>query len=1000
MTITSERFDIMTHHQNNKCETTAPSVSERATPAGACPESPRAFSKFILVVMMSLSLQNAHAQSQPLPGPRDARITFLGGATRSVTVKPSTVRLDTSAGRQSILTTDISAIVRSDMQNHMTLTLVTGERWVVAEDHVIDALFGEETVSVLASHQKPLESVRFTETPPAVRKNHFFKLLMKDGGIAIVDPASIILPVTLASGDAEIPLGTIKALRFAIRDSISTPESAFARFSSGNVHQLTWRAGRETLTALSVSGNKLRIRCADILGILPVASDDINVSGDESGASRLMFSLERKDGTVASMDLPLQVWSFETSIGSIVLPAPLLASFTVPQDRHEQGIIRTVYGETFHGSPAFKAVFINPDPDGQPEKVPVRDLVRVRCAQSPALPIPAHTAVFSLTDGATFAGTPYEWPLQLRTAEDEAISFQSHSSLMRTESDFFMLITSAGNAVLCKPEARTIDICMAVNGQRVRIAWQDIRQLNFRQRIIDAGMTDTTPAPGVTIDPGAPTRVPVSAPSQEPDPGSTIGRSFPRRSTSEDVASTIPLLMPWGKLESASGAVSRIHLQPESRPALVLTSAGDVILADMSTRASKRHLHPLLEGQPEQTNAPIVLPAAPKNADTITLRLIRGDILTGTLPEGDIPFRPLEKSDVRTGIPGATLQAIMRTGEDTLFYTTAHGTLTGNDNRDPLPIILALNSQPIEIPMHQIESLVRGNKSLPPSTSFTPGLPPAMANEIVLQGGTFKQGSNESGIPDESPCITVSLSPFVLDATEITRAQFASFVNAENYKTTAENANAQFTWMNPGFVQMPDDPVVCVSWVDAAEFCNWRSRQCELQPVYTFRKDGSVSTDRTASGYRLPTETEWEFAAGGSRNVVYPWGDSVTASAQDTRPPAANFTQKDGERDDGWRWTNPVQVFSPTPVGIYGMAGNVWEWCEDWYFARAYDTLKNRTPFNPCIQDTEVPGLTHRVMRGGSYRNDLDMMRVTSRGSGLPLAYAQHVGFRCARNAE
>jgi formylglycine-generating enzyme required for sulfatase activity len=541
---------------------------------------------------------------------------------------------------------------------------------------------------------------------------------------------------------------------------------------------------------------------------------------------------------------------------------------------------------------------------------------------------------------------------------------------------------------------------MAVNGQRVRIAWSDIQQMNSRQRILDADATNATPAASGTNDLALPATTPVAVPSMEADSGIAFGRWFRRQAGTNAPVPVIPLHMPWGYLEVSPDAISRIHIQQENRPALVLSSTGDVILADMAARSTKRTLRPLLEKQQEQTESQLVIPAALRNDDTFTLRLVRGDILTGTLPEGDIPFRPLEKNDVRTGIPAATLKGIMRTGEDTLFYITAHGTLIGSGNRAPLPITLAINSQQVEIPMHQIESLVRGNKPLPPSTIFTPGLPAALANEIVLQGGTFQQGSNGSGIPDESPCITVSLSPFILDATEITRAQFASFVNAVDYKTTAENAGSQVTWMNPGFVQMPDDPVVCVSWIDAAEFCNWRSRQYGLQPVYTFRKDGSVSTDRTANGYRLPTETEWEFAAGGSRKTAYPWGNSVTISAKDTQTPPANFTQKDGERDDGWRWTNPVLTFPPTPDGIYGMAGNAWEWCEDWYFNRAYDTLRNRTPFNPCIQDTDVSGLTHRVMRGGSYRNNLDMLRVTSRGSGLPLAHAPHVGFRCARNAE
>ena len=117
------------------------------------------------------------------------------------------------------------------------------------------------------------------------------------------------------------------------------------------------------------------------------------------------------------------------------------------------------------------------------------------------------------------------------------------------------------------------------------------------------------------------------------------------------------------------------------------------------------------------------------------------------------------------------------------------------------------------------------------------------------------------------------------------------------------------------------------------------------------------------------------------------------------RQALANFKQDDPGLQDAWIWTNPVKQYPPNAAGLYGMAGNVWEWCQDWYFDRAYTLMRVRHPKDPCIESEHVSGLTHRAMRGGSFRNPLDMLRCASRGSGIPRAYSNRVGFRCVRSA-
>jgi formylglycine-generating enzyme required for sulfatase activity len=168
-----------------------------------------------------------------------------------------------------------------------------------------------------------------------------------------------------------------------------------------------------------------------------------------------------------------------------------------------------------------------------------------------------------------------------------------------------------------------------------------------------------------------------------------------------------------------------------------------------------------------------------------------------------------------------------------------------------------------------------------------------------------------------------------------------------------------------------------------------------LTPSIRLKRTVTSTPIEPPTGIAFPRNQSGSMPPAACANTVYPWGNTFI----ETKTPHANFMPDSSKEDDGWRWTNPVNAFPADTNGIYGMAGNVWEWCEDWYFNRAYDALKNRPSLNPCILQRDVPGLTHRVMRGGSYRNISDLLRASSRGNGLPQAYAPHVGFRCARNA-
>ena len=197
-------------------------------------------------------------------------------------------------------------------------------------------------------------------------------------------------------------------------------------------------------------------------------------------------------------------------------------------------------------------------------------------------------------------------------------------------------------------------------------------------------------------------------------------------------------------------------------------------------------------------------------------------------------------------------------------------------------------------------------------------------------------------------------------------------------------------WMHPdgpasNITGKDNDPVVQVSWDDAVAYCAW-------------------------AGKTLPTEAQWEYAArGGLEQKRYFWGDSDPTDEQ----PRCNIWQgrfpDQNTGKDGYLLRSPVKSFAPNGYGLYDMAGNVWEWCADWYradyyrqIARSGDVVRN--PQGPSDSfDPDEPGVAKRVQRGGSFLcTDQYCTRYMpgSRGKGEASTGTNHVGFRCARPAK
>ena len=296
-------------------------------------------------------------------------------------------------------------------------------------------------------------------------------------------------------------------------------------------------------------------------------------------------------------------------------------------------------------------------------------------------------------------------------------------------------------------------------------------------------------------------------------------------------------------------------------------------------------------------------------------------------------------------------------------------------------------------------------------------------NMVWISGGTFNMGSKH-GKPDELPVHKVTLDGFWIDKTEVTNEQFAEFVYATKYLTLAEQKpnpldfpgvpeeklvpgavvfepppgnpplnnhriwwiwKAGASWKNPNgpndSIKGKDNhPVVNVCWFDAIEYSKWL-------------------TKKTGVKHRLPTEAEWEYAArGGSNEKKYIWGNELKPDGQCI----ANFWQgrfpNQNTTEDGYRMSSPVGQFASNGYGLYDMAGNVWEWCEDWYKNDYYEKSPKKNPKGPNTSfDPAEPNLAKRITRGGSFLcSELYCTgyRPSARMKTSPDTGLSHTGFR------
>ena len=276
---------------------------------------------------------------------------------------------------------------------------------------------------------------------------------------------------------------------------------------------------------------------------------------------------------------------------------------------------------------------------------------------------------------------------------------------------------------------------------------------------------------------------------------------------------------------------------------------------------------------------------------------------------------------------------------------------------------------------------------------------------IRLDGGPFLMGTeSEEAFPadGEGPVRQVITDGFYMDSRPVSNHQFREFARTTGYRTESEQYGWSFVfhshvpanliedrasgttwwckvsgadWAHPfgpdsSVDDLLDRPVVHVSWNDAAAYAKW-------------------------AGKRLPTEAEWEYASrGGLEQRTYPWGDELNPGGVHL----CNVWQGDFPHldlgEDGWTSVGPADAYPPNGYGLFGITGNAWEWCHDWFSPTWHLTASRKNPVGP-------PGGTTRLMKGGSYlchRSYCNRYRVAARTSNTPDSATTNISFRCVRD--
>jgi len=375
--------------------------------------------------------------------------------------------------------------------------------------------------------------------------------------------------------------------------------------------------------------------------------------------------------------------------------------------------------------------------------------------------------------------------------------------------------------------------------------------------------------------------------------------------------------------------------------------------------------------------ASVEFPAIPSGTDrmfTVEVKDKNGIVLySGTTAQSLVPGKPATVSipTTRMTIPVTVKVATseISLGESYPLTVTITGegmeemkaetTFTGKNAQIDLPSVPSGSNRTFTVEVKDKNGIVlysgTATQSLVPGKPVTVSIPITLIPQgmVLIPAGEFQMGSNDGG-SYEKPVHTVYLDAFYMDKYEVTVGQYKKFIQATGHRAPNWSRVSKYS---------PTDshPIVYVSWNDAQAYAKW-------------------------VGKRLPTEAEWEKAdRGGLVGKKYPWGDEAPNAGGKYR---ANYNPG-SYTEDGYEYCAPVGSFPPNGYGLYDMAGNVSEWCADWYDKNYYSFSPRKNPRGPASGQ-------YRVIRGGSWvENDSDL-RAADRPNYLtvPSLIISLIGFR------